>query len=178
MATTRTKKAAAVKTAAAKAGQSGSEVSCEEILGNVPTPVMAVDREFNVIYMNDAGAAAVGRTPEACVGQKCSSLFNTAHCNTADCQVAKAMQQNSIFTDDTVAKLPSGELPIRCTGLPLKDADGNVIGGLEYVVDISKEMEVTTELGDLVQAAVEGKLAARADVDKFEGNYQRIVQGV
>ncbi|MBW2644509.1 MAG: PAS domain-containing protein, partial [Deltaproteobacteria bacterium] len=149
-----------------------------QILDLLPTPVMSVDKEFNVTFMNPAGAQAVGKTPEACVGQKCYSLFNTEHCNTPDCQVAKAMQENRVCTNDTTAKLPSGDLPIRYSGSPLKDAEGNIVGGLEYVLDISKEMEVTDGVRDLVDAAVEGKLDTRADVDKFEGNYQRIAQGV
>ena len=149
-----------------------------DFLNSIPTPVMVIDKEFNVQFMNPAGAGAVGKTPEQCQGQKCYSLFNTEHCNTENCQVAKAMQQNGVFTNDTVAKLPSGELPIRYTGCPIKDAEGNIVGGLEYMLDISKEMEVTNGVDEIVQAAIEGKLDTRADVDTFEGNYQKIVKGV
>jgi len=149
-----------------------------DYLNKIPTPVMAVDKEMNVLFMNPAGAGAVGKTPEACLGKKCASLFNTGHCNTADCAVAKAIQQDGIFTNDTVAKLPSGELPIRYTDAPLKDERGNIVGGLEYVVDITKEVGVTTGVGDLVAAAVEGNLAARTEEQKFEGNYQQIVKNV
>jgi len=88
------------------------------------------------------------------------------------------MQSNMVCTSDTVAKLPSGNLPIRYSGAPLKDEDGNIIGGLEYVLDISKEMEVTEGVLELAEAALEGKLDTRADAEKFEGNYRRIVQGV
>jgi methyl-accepting chemotaxis protein len=147
-------------------------------LNNIPTPVMVVDKDFNVQFMNPAGAQAVNRTPEQCEGQKCFSLFNTGHCNTPDCQVGKAMRENAVCTNDTVAKLPSGELPIRYSGAPLKDADGNIVGALEYVLDISKEVEITDGVVELVQAAIEGKLDTRADVDKFVGNYQKIIKGV
>ncbi|RPF49937.1 methyl-accepting chemotaxis sensory transducer with Pas/Pac sensor [Thermodesulfitimonas autotrophica] len=149
-----------------------------DYLNKIPTTVMVVDKDFTVRFMNPAGAAAVGRTPEACIGEKCYNLFNTGHCNTPDCRVAKAMRQNGVFTGDTVAKLPSGELPIRYTGAPLKDEKGNIIGALEYVLDISKEMEITKEMLSLAEAALEGRLSERADAAKFEGNYQRIVQGV
>jgi PAS domain S-box-containing protein len=149
-----------------------------DFLNSIPTPVMCVDTEFNVTFMNPAGAAAVGKTPEQCKGQKCFSLFNTEHCNTDNCQVTRAMREDGVFTNDTVAELPSGALPIRYTGCPLKDADGNIVGGLEYVLDISKEIEVTHGVGELVKAAIDGKLDTRADVDKFEGNYQKIVKGV
>jgi methyl-accepting chemotaxis protein len=149
-----------------------------DYLNEIPTPVMVVDREYNVQFMNPAGAGAVNKTPEECKGMKCFNLFNTEHCNTPDCQVKKAMEQDRVFTDDTMAKLPGGELPIRYTGAPLKDKDGKIIGGLEYVLDISKEMEVTHGVLDLALAAVEGKLETRADVGKFGGNYRQIVQGV
>jgi methyl-accepting chemotaxis protein len=148
------------------------------LLDLIPTPVMAVDKEFNVTFMNQAGATAVGRSPEDCLGKKCFSLFNTNQCNTANCQVKMAMEQDGVFTDDTIAKLPSGELPIRYTGTPLKDENGRVVGGLEYVLDISEEMEITNGVMDLAKAAVEGRLDTRADASKFEGNYRRIVQGV
>jgi methyl-accepting chemotaxis protein len=149
-----------------------------EYLNSIPTPVVVVDRDFTVTFMNPAGADAVGRTPEACVGQKCFNLFNTGDCRTSDCAVAKAMQMDGVFTRDAVAQLPSGPLPIRYTGRPLRDASGQIVGALEYVLDISKEVEITAALSGLSQAAVDGRLDVRADVDKFQGNYRTIVEGV
>ena len=150
----------------------------ETLMHKIPTPVMAIDREFNVQFLNEAGANAVGMTSTACVGKKCYELFKTGHCNTAECRVAKAMMQRNTFTGDTVAKLPSGDLPIRYSGAPLTNEKGEIIGGLEYVLDISKEMEITNELSKLSEAAVGGRLATRAEADKFEGNYQVIVSNV
>ncbi len=149
-----------------------------DFLNKIPTPVMVVDKNFNVQFMNPSGADAVGKTPDECKGQKCFNLFNTGHCNTPDCQVAKAMQQNGVFTNDTVAKLPSGNLPIRYTGAPLKDSQGNIIGALEYVTDISKEAEITDGLLELVENTLNGKLDTRIDAEPFVGNYKRIVEGV
>jgi methyl-accepting chemotaxis protein len=88
------------------------------------------------------------------------------------------MQTDTVSTSDTVAKLPSGSLPTRYTGRALKDASGSIIGALEYVLDISKEMEITEELTALAAAAVDGQLDRRADAGRFEGNYKTIVSGV
>ena len=66
-----------------KTGRERSDVDIEkckrsiQILDLLPTPVMAVDKEFNVTYLNSSGASVLGRTPEACIGKKCFSLFNT-----------------------------------------------------------------------------------------------------
>ncbi len=147
-------------------------------LNKIPTPVIAVDKEFNVQFINPAGASALGKTQDDCTEQKCFNLFNTPHCNTDKCRVKKAMHQDSIFTGDTVARLPNGEIPIRYTGAPLKNGNGKIVGGLEYIVDISKELEVTNGVIELATAAVEGKLDERAHVNNFKGNYRQIVKGV
>jgi methyl-accepting chemotaxis protein len=144
----------------------------------VPTPVMAVDMNFTITSINEAGARTLGLSPEECVGKKCYSLFRTKDCRTENCQVHKAMMQNGVFTKDTIAQLPSGDVPIRYTGTALKDDSGTIIGGLEYILDISKEIEVTKGVTDLVEAAKAGRLDTRADVETFEGNYATIVQGV
>lgn len=149
-----------------------------EYLNSVPTPVLVVDREFTVRFMNPAGAAALGRTPDACLGLKCYDLFNTGDCRNSGCAVGRAMQTDSVVTSDTTAQLPTGPLPIRYTGRALKDEHGNVIGALEYVLDISTEMGITDELTGLAKAAVEGRLETRADAARFDGNYKAIVTGV
>ena len=149
-----------------------------EYLNNIPTPVMVVNKDFEVQFMNPAAANAVGHTTENVKGKKCFNLFNTEHCNTHNCQVAKAMTENRVCTNDTVASLPSGKMPIRYTGAPLKDESGNIIGALEYVLDIREEMEITDGILSLASSAAEGLLKTRADEDKFDGNYKRIIQAV
>jgi methyl-accepting chemotaxis protein len=146
-------------------------------LDSIPTPVMAVDKDYNVKYINPSGAAVAGKTPETCMGKKCFSLFATEHCNTPDCQIAKAMQHDGSFTADTIARPVTGEIPIRYTGTVLKK-DGEIVGGLEYILDISKEVEITEGVGQLAEAALEGRLEVRTDLSKFEGNYLDIVEGV
>ncbi|MBA3031201.1 MAG: PAS domain-containing protein [Desulfobacteraceae bacterium] len=149
-----------------------------DFLNNIPTPVVVVDKTFSIQFINPAGARVLGKTQDNCKGLKCFNLFNTSHCNTADCQVKKAMELDGIFTNDTVANLPGGAVPIRYTGAPLKDEKGNIVGALEYVLDISKEMEITKGVLDLAKAAMEGRLEERADLEKFEGNYRSIIKGV
>lgn len=148
-----------------------------DLLNIIPTPFMTIDKEFNIMFINSSGAAAAGKTPEGCVGQKCYNLFNTQHCRTENCQVARAIKNDTICTADTVAKLPAGDLHIRYTATPLKGTDGTIIGAAEYIVDISAEAKVTAEVNKLADAAVNGKLDIRADTSCFSGNCKEIVLG-
>ena len=148
-----------------------------DYLNRIPTPVMTVDRDMNVTFMNPAAAGAVGKTPNEVKGLKCYDLFNTKDCNTPECRVKQAMEKGCVCTGDTIARPNGKELPIRYTGAPLYDTHGKLAGGLEYVLDISKEYAVTDGVTAVAEAAIRGKLDARVDVRQFEGNYRRIVEG-
>ncbi len=129
-------------------------------MNNLPTPIMTVDKDFNVTYINPAGAAVTGKTPEEAVGQKCFSLFNTPHCQTPECRCHKAMIDGQIHTAETVVDPDNLNIPIMYTGAPVKDADGNIVGALEYVVDITdiKNAQAKMEKIDLYQ---------KKEVEKF-----------
>ncbi len=149
-----------------------------DYLNSIPTPVVVIDKDFTVQYINPVGSSVLGKPAEACLNQKCYTLFNTTHCNTDKCCLAKAMQHNNTFTSDTIAKLPSSELPIRYTGTPIKNSAGDIVGALEYVLDISEEVEITNDILKMATDAADGILDTRTDLNKFEGNYLRIVEAV
>jgi len=149
-----------------------------EILNHIPTPVIAIDRELNVKFINTAGAGLVENTSEACQGEKCFNLLHTDHCNTSDCRVVQAMDQKKICTSELSAKLSSGAIPFRYTAAPLQDCKGDVSGCVEYLLDISDEIKITNEIVELGTAIFDGQLDKRADEDTFKGNHLRIVRGV
>ena len=118
---------------------------CVQSMNNLPTPVVSIDREFNVMSMNAAGAAVVGLTSEKCVGRKCYDLFKTSHCRTPECRCAQAMGKNGVFTGETIAD-PSGmALPIRYTAAPIKNAAGEITGAVEFVLDITETKKAMQE---------------------------------
>jgi methyl-accepting chemotaxis protein len=113
-----------------------------ENLNTIPTPIMAIDTEFNVTFMNPAAAGVVGMTPDEVIGKKCYELFKTPHCQTEKCACARAMKSDSVVTEQTIARPKEGVIiPIKYTGSPIKDAKGNIKGALEYVLDVTEEMK-------------------------------------
>jgi methyl-accepting chemotaxis protein len=139
-------------------------------LNNLPTPVMAIDKDFNVTFLNQAGAGVLGSTPEQLIGKKCYNLFKTPHCQTAECRCAQAMLKDEACTGETVADPGGLNLPIRYTGSPVKDADGNIIGALEFVADMTeiKKAQAVTE-----------KVAAyqEKEVEKLSATLSKVAEG-
>lgn len=147
-------------------------------LDNAPAPVMAIDRDFTVKYINAAGAALIGRDPASCTGEKCYRLLNTAHCNTPECRLAKAMNGLAVTPGEIEATLPGGRKPIRYTGVALKDASGNVKGAIGYVTDMTGQMSLTAGVSELVEYVLKGRLDIRGDISKYQGNYAQIISGI
>ena len=77
-------------------------------LSGLPTPVVAVDRDFTITYVNPAGAALLEKTPEQVRGMKCYNLLKTPHCQTPECRCQQAMTRDAVFTGETTAQ-PNGK---------------------------------------------------------------------
>lgn len=147
-------------------------------LNSLPTPVMEIDRDFNVLYLNPAGANVVGVAADDAVGRKCYDLFKTPHCRTPECRLAQAMQQDRVRTGETVVEPDGLNIPIRYSGTPVKNAAGEIVGALEYVVNISDEAKARREISRLSEAARAGELATRGDVEAFSEEYRPLIAGI
>ena len=112
----------------------------EQILEQIPTPVMAVNKDLEIIYMNAAGRKFLGKSWEEVVTQHCYDLFGSAHCQTMDCRMLQAMENHEIRSGRN--EIPMGDLTvyIEYYAVPLKDQEGNIIGGLEFILDISEKV--------------------------------------
>jgi methyl-accepting chemotaxis protein/PAS domain-containing protein len=110
-----------------------------EQLDLLPLPVVEIDRDYRMTYVNQAAAQAIGQSPADAVGKHCYSFFNTGHCQTEACALRQAMARRTVVTAETAANLPTAKkpMPIRYTGIPIYGDQGEVRGALEAVVNMS-----------------------------------------
>lgn len=72
-------------------------------------------------------------------------------------------------------KIAAGDLSMKIN-TSSRDEVGQVLVALDKAVTAVRNM--TAEAGNLATAAVEGRLATRADASKYQGDYKKIVEGV
>lgn len=106
-----------------------------ELLDSIPTPLMAIDNDFNIMFMNKNGAELNDRSGLELERSKCFDHFKTTHCKTNDCACHLAMDSEQLTTQSTIARPGDKELNIEYTGVPIRDKDGSVIGAFEVVID-------------------------------------------
>ncbi|MBF0528851.1 MAG: PAS domain-containing protein [Deltaproteobacteria bacterium] len=116
------------------------------VLDQIPTPIMAVNRDLKIIFMNAAGIKLLGKSWAEIEGRFCYDQFNSLHCQTPECRMKQAMESGQTCTARNEAKVDGRSIPIEYTAAPLKDDDGNIVGGLEYVIDITERVRAEQKL--------------------------------
>ncbi|QLH74270.1 MAG: PAS domain-containing protein [Methanomassiliicoccales archaeon] len=149
-----------------------------KVINSVQTPIIAMDRDFNITYINRPGLEMLKLPEDQVIGKKCHSILRTKYCNTDNCLIKRSFLDGKERMGDAVVSLPSGEVPIRVFTSLIRDERGEVIGATEQFFDISKELEITKEVERIAEAARQGKVKERANVDRFDNNYRKIVEGV
>ena len=109
-----------------------------QILEQVAAPIMAVDLDMNIISINKKALNLLGKKLEEVKGMQCADIFKSAHCNTDKCCMRKAIEKGKPFSARNEATVDGETVPIEYFAVPLKNDEGEIIGGIEYIVDISE----------------------------------------
>ncbi len=128
------------------ATQSSEENQYAIYLKGIQAPVLAIYKDFNIIYKNQFGRKLLNEKKSTVEGKKSYNLFNTGDCKTERCACARMFKSEKPETSQTVAKLASGHLPIQYTCSPLYDEQRtHIIGAIEVVTDIAQVKQTMDE---------------------------------
>jgi methyl-accepting chemotaxis protein len=122
-------------------------------LDTVPTPVMTVDTEFSIQYMNKAGLAAGLSSLEVARGTRCSDFFRTGDCGTDACACRRAMDDRVPSDSTTHAHPDGGDLEIAYSAVPILDRSGEVAGALEVVLDQTEIVRTQRRMQSIAERA-------------------------
>jgi rsbT co-antagonist protein RsbR len=125
------------------------------VLDQVPAIVLAVDRDFNLVLLNATGCKWFGKTWEDIEGTKCYDNFNTPVCNTPDCPIRQTIDTGEIILGQTEKRVGDEKAIIEFAASPLKNARGDIVGGVEYVVDVTEKVEAEAKTRQLQQDILE-----------------------
>ncbi|WP_320009354.1 methyl-accepting chemotaxis protein [Maridesulfovibrio sp.] len=103
-------------------------------IDSVPVPIMTMDRDMKILFMNDTGIKLLNKPLEELKKGKCSTTISTPDCGTGNCACAKSFTSGKPESGVTVAVTPAGKLDIDYIAVPIKK-DGKVVGAMEVILD-------------------------------------------
>ncbi|MBD3368561.1 MAG: PAS domain-containing protein [Candidatus Eisenbacteria bacterium] len=127
------------------------------ILDSIAEGVFTVDGEWCITSFNRAAEEITGTPRDEAIGRPCWEVFRTSICESA-CALKETMRTGERMLNRRVFIVTSeGERkPIAVSTALLRDADGEVVGGVETFRDLSveetlrKELRGRRGLGDMV----------------------------
>jgi len=139
----------------------GINRTLDSIVGNleaIPTPIMFLDKDLRIVYINETGAKLLGKSKSEVKGEKCADLWKTTKCDTPECPCATAMRINGLHTCDNECMIGGKHMDIFCAGSPLRGDDGEIIGAFEFVTDqtaIKEAMRKAQKVSEYQSTAVQ-----------------------
>lgn len=142
------------------------------LLENMPIPCMIINNEFEVLFMNKAGASLNNTTGENLYKSKtkCWDHFRTDDCRTQNCACNQAILTGREANSETTAKPGVHKLDISYTGIPTKDKEGLIIGAFEVVVD-------QTTIKNAARLAQKIAIYQESETKKLSENLVRLAKG-
>ena len=139
-------------------------------IDSIPLPILTMDKDLNILYMNKTGLTLLGKGNEKIIGSKCYDSLKSGDCQTANCACLIGMKNGTAVTRETYAHPNSRNLDISYTGTPIKDKNGNSVGCMEIIVDQTeiKHAKILIEKESVYQ---------ECELKKMLKNLENIAQG-
>jgi len=155
MAKARHKSKSSKKNGGGNGGAQGLKHKVEElenILDTIAVPMFVVDRDLNMVRVNDAALKAAGYRSDEVVGKMtCADFAKTPLCGTAKCTIKSCMRTGETIEGETEMETRDGrKIPIVATCSALFDKDGKPYGGMEVIIDRSAAVGAQRETENIL----------------------------
>ncbi|MBF0451705.1 MAG: CHASE3 domain-containing protein [Candidatus Magnetomorum sp.] len=138
------------------------------IVNAVVIPIVVLNKDHNIIFMNTEASRLFGISQKDITNQKCYDIVKTKDCRTSNCACSQAMNTQQKVASMTSAQIADQTVEIDYYGLPLKSADGAVVGAIEFIIDQTdirrskryQEVEVD-KLSSVLHKVAEGDMSLR-----------------
>jgi PAS domain S-box-containing protein len=128
-----------------------NERQLQDLLSAIPAAIYTTDAAGRITYYNQAAVEFAGREPKLGTDEWCVSWKLYWPDGTPlphhECPMAIALKEGrAIRGVEAVAERPDGtRVPFIPYPTPLRDADGNLVGAINMLVDISQRKEAETQ---------------------------------
>ncbi|MDO8872490.1 MAG: PAS domain S-box protein [Methanoregula sp.] len=130
-------------------GIKDSHAELDQIFQTAADGMWVVDRDFNVLRMNDTFLELAGLSREDAAGRKCYEVFPGPRCHTPDCPLSRILGGEKQDEKEMERVRADGKtIPCNVIATPFKDSGGKIIGIVEDFRDITerRQAEVQREM--------------------------------
>jgi len=148
------------------------------LLDMVQQPIVVLDPDHTILYLNEAAAKTAGRSRESATGAKFWDLFDNPDCRVGRCAGARAVNSGKTSECETSATVQGEKIAVRVTATPLFNDKHEAVAVLELLYPLTVATKLTDDIVRLASEIHDGKLDSRVPPEGFEGRYRDLVMAV
>ena len=157
---------------------SGQDSILAGYLKALAVPILVMDSDHTILYLNQPAAAMAGRSQQASIGTKYYELFDSPACRAGTCMGIQSMREGKSVHGEVTVTVQGRPIQIQTNATPLYDDEHTAIGFLQTVEDITTRHELLVEITRLVAASREGRLSERGKPELLQGMFAEALKGV
>ena len=127
----------------------------ESLLATLADGITVQTPDFKILYQNKAHADKQG----VHTGEYCYQAYQHRTTICDGCLLAQSFADGEVHRRETTAPSENGVIHLEVTASPMKDADGNIIAGIESVRDITAQKKLEKQLRQAQKMEAMGTLA-------------------
>ena len=126
---------------------SNAHADLNQIFETATACMMLIDKEFSILRVNRTLLILMGLEKNEVTGKKCHQVFSCDLCGTGGCPVTRIMGGETHIEFETEKPHKSGtKIPCIVTASPFRNLDGEMIGIIEDIRDITERKKAEEDL--------------------------------
>ena len=114
---------------------------------NTSLPMYVVDKDFNIIKVNDMYCSLLKKKREDVLGKKCYDVWKGPNCNTPRCSLCCILEGEDEVEYEVDLELDGGyKLSLIARSVPYRSVDGKIAGAIKSLINITDRKKSETGL--------------------------------
>lgn len=143
-------------------------IELNQIFFAAPGGILLIDRESRILRCNETFVRMAGFKGKEPVGRTCRQVLSSPRCGTPACPLVRIAGGEERVQDEMAMDLAEGEAHFLVTGAPFRAPDGELIGTVLYLSDITDRVRAEQALKESEQ-----RYMALSIIDELTGLYNK-----
>jgi len=149
----------------------GRSIDKATIYDAIPGMVVVMDTDHTILDLNRTATETAGKRREDCIGLKFWDLFDNPACRAGTCAASEAVKTGKFCEGEALPIVQGKEVPVLVAANPLFGEAGRVNGVVELIFPAAGDVGLARGIGEVANAAKEGRLDARVEEGRFQGRH-------
>lgn len=114
-----------------------ANIELQQIFNLSTDGTWVIDKDYNILRMNETLLGWTGKTGKEVIGKKCFEILETSLCHGPDCSMNRLQGKTVRFEQETEIEEGGRKIPCILTAAPLTGVDGEWIGIVESLKDLT-----------------------------------------